>query len=562
MDHEDATSGFLRALARAETATADANWGLAASLWAEVTAANPVEGWYWSKLGQARFKLDDVAGAQAAFEQALALRDGSPAETAYRIACCQAARGEIDAALASFAQACALGYRSLAHAREDERLAALRDRPEFRELTGTIDTTTLSRDKGWRADLRYLSREIKRLAYAPYRYHPEATFDAMVEQIDRVIPGLTDLQILIEMEKLLALLGDGHAGIYPSPAQDENRQGLPVQFYLFAEGLFIVAASGKHLDLLGAEVLAIGGHELAALTAAIEPLVCRDNEIWLKHSVPHRLRETRVLHALGLIPQDDRATLLIRDADGHERSVELVSDARYTRANLQRHFFTPGEWVSLPETLSAPVPHYLKHMELAYWFESLPESRTIYAQINRVRDHPSEPLLSFTERLMAAAEAPGIDRLVLDLRWNPGGNTFLEMPLLHRLIGSRTLNRSGHLFVIIGRATFSAAQNFSTMLDRHTEAIFVGEPTGSSPTFVGETIDFPLPYSGAFANVSDLLWQSGWAMDYRPWIAPLLYAPPTFALYKENRDPAMEAIAAVREHLPGLGMRDRDNPTM
>ena len=450
----------------------------------------------------------------------------------------------------------------MAHAREDERLAALRDLPAFRALTGMIDTAALSRDEGWRADLRYLTREIKRLAYAPYRYHPEATFDAMVEIINRAIPGLADLQILIEMEKLLALLGDGHAGIYPSPAQDENRQGLPVQFYLFEEGLFIIAASGEHRDLLGAEVLAIGGHELAALTAALEPLTCRDNEIWLKHSIPHRLRETRVLHALGLIPQDDRASLQIRDAAGRERDVDLVSDARYMRANLQRHFFKPGEWVALPETLDAPVPHSLKHMELSYWFEVLSDDRTVYAQINRVRDHPSEPLLSFTERLMDAAEAPDIDRLVLDLRWNPGGNTFLEMPLLHRLIGSRKLNRNGHLFVIIGRATFSAAQNFSTMLDRHTEAIFVGEPTGSSPTFVGETIDFQLPYSGAYANVSDLLWQSGWAMDYRPWVAPLLYAPPAFALYKENRDPAMEAIAAVREHLPGLGMRDRDNPTI
>jgi hypothetical protein len=33
-------------------------------------------------------------------------------------------------------------------------------------------------------------------------------------------------------------------------------------------------------------------------------------------------------------------------------------------------------------------------------------------------------------------------------------------------------------------------------------------------------------------------------MDYRPWISPQLYAPPTFAAYKENRDPALEAVLA------------------
>jgi hypothetical protein len=113
--------------------------------------------------------------------------------------------------------------------------------------------------------------------------------------------------------------------------------------------------------------------------------------------------------------------------------------------------------------------------------------------------------------------------------------------------------------VIIGRATFSAAQNFSTLLDRHTEAIFVGEPTRSSPTFVGETIEFRLPYSQAYANASDLLWQSGWPMDYRPWLAPLLYTPPTFAAYRNNLDPAMEAIRGFREVLPGTKLSPRIN---
>lgn len=45
------------------------------------------------------------------------------------------------------------------------------------------------------------------------------------------------------------------------------------------------------------------------------------------------------------------------------------------------------------------------------------------------------------------------------------------------------INWRGALFVIIGRNTFSAAQNSATLLDRHTHAVFVGEPTGSRPSF-------------------------------------------------------------------------------
>jgi hypothetical protein len=48
-------------------------------------------------------------------------------------------------------------------------------------------------------------------------------------------------------------------------------------------------------------------------------------------------------------------------------------------------------------------------------------------------------------------------------------------------------------------------------------------------------------------SISDLYWQNSVAMDYRVWIAPQIYAPPSFELFKANRDPAMEAITAYRE---------------
>jgi hypothetical protein len=35
-------------------------------------------------------------------------------------------------------------------------------------------------------------------------------------------------------------------------------------------------------------------------------------------------------------------------------------------------------------------------------------------------------------------------------------------------------------------------------------------------------------------------------MDYRTWIGPKIYAPPTFEAYRANRDPALEAILAYK----------------
>lgn len=88
-------------------------------------------------------------------------------------------------------------------------------------------------------------------------------------------------------------------------------------------------------------------------------------------------------------------------------------------------------------------------------------------------------------------------------------------------------------------------------LGRETSAIFVGEPTGSRPNFIGETIYFELPYSKVRANAADLFWQTSWPDDYRTWIAPDIYVPPAFEAFSRNEDPAMNAILALREHFPG-----------
>jgi hypothetical protein len=251
-----------------------------------------------------------------------------------------------------------------------------------------------------------------------------------------------------------------------------------------------------------------------------------------------------------LIDDPQKVTLTVTELDGRDRTVSVATENLPPGKPRDKPSTCPPGWLFFPETLAEPLPRYLRNAVQNYWFDFLPDERTVYFQFNQVRDDPQEPFADFSRRLFGFLDDQVVDRLVIDIRWNDGGNTFLEIPFLHRLIGSR-LNRRGSLFVIIGRRTFSAAQNFATLIDRHTEAIFVGEPTGSSPTFVGETVEFELPYSHVQANVSDLLWQSSWPMDYRTWLPPTLYTPPTFATYRMNRDPAMEAILACTEHLPG-----------
>jgi hypothetical protein len=189
----------------------------------------------------------------------------------------------------------------------------------------------------------------------------------------------------------------------------------------------------------------------------------------------------------------------------------------------------------------------LRNPYSSYWFEYLSDTKVLYFQFNEVANDPNEPFDKFVDRLFVFMREHEVAKLVIDMRENHGGDTFLVRPLIHALIRDDSFRQARKLFVVIGRVTFSAAMNTVDFFERNTDAIFVGEPTGTSPNFIGEIAPVTLPYSKLEASISDLYWESGWPMDHRIWTAPLLYTPPTFAAYRENRDLALEAVFSYED---------------
>lgn len=537
---------FLEVYRQATEKTGKREWKEAAELWEQVVQRNPVRGSFWQQLAMARYHAKAYRQAIPAFEKTLELGLlGFPADSAYSIARCHAQLGENAEALKWLEKAFDMGYRRLRAAQTDAVFQPLHADERFRKLVALADTDTMSRTEGWRYDLQLLAREVKRQGYAPFRKTPREQFEAEVRRIHDAIPRLTDVQVAIEFMKLAARVGDGHTAVFGFAERPDLRPTIPVEWYYFQEGVFITAADPRHGDLLGARVLRLGDRTVEEVVRALDPLLHRDNEMTPKKMALMRMRHPALLHGLGLIPDPDRIVLTVSDRQGQARAVTLAADCAAPSRRLWDGL--PDGWKSYHQILPGPVPLYLKNQYTPYWFEHLPESNTVYFQFNRVRNDPQEPLSRFCERLFRFLDEHKVEKLVIDMRWNNGGDTTTLLPLIHGLIRAERINQRGKLFVLIGRRTYSAAQNAATYIERHTRALFAGEPTGSSPNFVGEESIFELPYSKLLANVSDLYWQSSWPDDHRTWIAPLLYVPPSFEAYRANRDLALEAVLAYRE---------------
>jgi hypothetical protein len=517
--------------ARAKSLSKD--WSAAAALWQRVVEMNPNLQRNWVQLSNALYQAREYRKAIAAYQKVAELGAGYPWDPPYNIACCYALMGEKEQALKWLERALNLGFRDLRHAQTDEDFASIRNDPKYRDLVALVDTGKMTRDEGWRFDTMFLAREIKRIHYDPFRTVSREEFDACVKRLYDEVPRLSDQQILVRLMALMKMPGDAHTNLRMAHA---GNGGLPVQFYLFTEGLFIVAAAPQHADLLGTQVLKVGETPVARVLEKLDTVISQDNAIWPKLIGPNLMRYPQVLNGLGLSPDPGKITVTVRDRNDKTWSATLTGDGG----------MPSDDWVTARKDAGVPEPLYLKNRRASYWFEYLPDSKTVYFQYNSVQNDLKDPLSGFCDRLFKFIDDNPVDRLVIDMRWNGGGNNFLNRPIVHGLIRNDKIKGRGKLFVIVGRQTFSAAMNGATDIERNTDAIFVGEPTGSRPNFVGETVRVELPYSKLQGSISDLYWQSSVAMDYRTWIAPQIYAPPSFELYRANRDPAMEAILAYR----------------
>jgi tetratricopeptide (TPR) repeat protein len=530
--------GPSTSVSRAEALARAGQWPDAARAWSDVTNANPTNGRYWRLLAEARIHVGDVEGAAGAYDRAVDLGE-APADAAYAIATLRARQPDRDATLHALQRAFDLGFRDLERVRSDEAFASVRGDARFLALAGLPPSAPASREVGWRFDLDLLAREVHRRGYDPFRLVSSSQFDAEVKDLEQRVAKISDGEVIVEMAKLLRQIGDGHTGLL-GVRRPEYAWALPLQLFLYDDGLRVTAADPKWRDLLGAKIVRMGGHPVADVMAALDPLLQRDNAMWPRAMAPYRLRSTALLHALGLVPEAERATLAIVDASGNQR--EVTVDADRSHPDIWNMLPYPEGWVGVADALAHPLPWHLRDNGAAHWLEYAEGPHLLYIQYNRVADDPQESLEAFASRVAGELASHDVRKLVLDLRQNNGGNTFLNEPLLLALLRAKGLDDRGRFFVLIGRRTFSAGLNVAAYLERHLHPIFVGEPTGGKPNSVGDEVPFTLPYSSAIVNVGDSYWESSWPQDRRSWIAPEIFVPPAFEAYRSGRDPAMDAV--------------------
>jgi tetratricopeptide (TPR) repeat protein len=132
--------------------------------------------------------------------------------------------------------------------------------------------------------------------------------------------------------------------------------------------------------------------------------------------------------------------------------------------------------------------------------------------------------------------------MVIDLRENGGGNGALNRYPVQQIIRRPWLDRPDKLYVIIGRMTFSAAQQFTNLLEAWTQCALVGEPTGQRPSQYGDHRPLHLKALGVTVQIASVFHQAPNEFDARSFVPPRIYTPLDSRSYAQGIDPAMTAI--------------------
>jgi hypothetical protein len=394
----------------------------------------------------------------------------------------------------------------------------------------------------WREDLAFLRKEMPARHANLFHDMTSAQFDSALNSIDTRLPTLARHQVIVELQKLVAMIGDGHSNVGPWRDSVIAFHTLPIALYWFEEGMIVRAADSAHTNLLGARVVAINGMPIDSAVARIRPLISRDNEMGVRAYTTFLLVMPEVLQATGIAP-DMRRIPLTLESNGQRRTLTLFplpsSLFPLLTGDADRSWIKRTGWIDARD--KAPTPLWLSDPLNFYWYKYLPEGRALYLQINTIQQKSTDSLSAFMTRAIAAADSAGADKFVLDLRLNGGGNGDFNKRIMLPLIKSK-YDVSGHLYLLTGRRTWSAAQMLVTELQKYTTAIFVGEPTASRGNAYGDSYRIVMPNSRVTVRVSTLWWQYLDPRDKRSMIEPQIKAPLTFSDYIVGRDPGLIAV--------------------
>jgi hypothetical protein len=341
--------------------------------------------------------------------------------------------------------------------------------------------------------------------------------EAEVAQLRARAPRMFWPEYVAGLARVLKLVGDAETTLVLPESGPGFDTRLPVEIDAFGDGWFVTHSAEP--DAIGARVLAIEGKPIDEASAALAECWPHENGMWVKRAAPELLRRPGFLVGCGIARDAETVALAVELSDGLERAIATRPSAGAVRR------------ISRGIVPAAQTP--------ACSAAALPGTAVLYA--NFTGCDTDARVAGLAQQLVAVRR---YERLVLDVRSRVDSRVLLD-PLLDA-IERAGMNRAAALFALIGRETSATSMRLATQLERRTQALFVGEPTGSAPNHYGAARELTLPHSQLRVFVATTRFEDSDPADTRFTLEPDIPAWQKLEDWRAGRDAALEAALRYR----------------
>jgi Peptidase family S41 len=373
----------------------------------------------------------------------------------------------------------------------------------------------------WHEDLQFLARELPKRHANAFHFISRERFETEVSELDHKLDHLNSDEIYVGMDRIANLIGDGHTYIRV-PADNAK---FPIELRQFGDDYRLMATASGNENALGARVIEIQDAPIVRAHDLLLPLTPSDETPVLRNSRVLDFLTTGIfLHGIGIIPERNMARYTLVDDNGKEFTVDVraVAPADSPKLNWTFAFKQP--------------PLFRQRPEENFWYTYLPDSHTVYCSFRGYKE-----LGQHSKGLFDLINQQHPNKLVIDMRLNGGGDYDEGLKyLVHPIRDLPSINHKGHLFVLVGPNTFSAAMSNAAHFRYQTNAILVGQQIGEKPNSYQEAREMKLPNSHWTVRYSVKFYKFVEAGENI--IRPDKEIVPSWEDYRAGRDPVLQWV--------------------
>ncbi|MBI9067603.1 MAG: hypothetical protein JEZ09_09950 [Salinivirgaceae bacterium] len=420
----------------------------------------------------------------------------------------------------------------------------------------TLSCNTIAQDRQftkeqWIEDLEFAVKNLK--SNHPHIYY-KVTEHAFNEEVsiakNSIATSKNDLEAFYAIKKVVAMIQDGHTQLFDRGSLGIESLRYPFRADQFSDGVFITVIDKQYERFLGAKILQIDGKSINEVLKKISQYVNIDNDFGKIRPNTQSLTFAKTLFGLGITNSDKNINIDLITREGDKEILQLKSredKSPILWSNRINQAPTKGAFVNASTLLNKKTPLHIQLQEdstvLFYWFEHLKEEKAIYFQYNQVwatQPNADETWKQFTKRIWQYIDEHDIEKLIIDVRYNDGGNGRTMIPFINEIIKRERFCNKKNLFVLSGNRTYSASVIFMTELAVHTNAIFIGTPPSSPFNFFSDmNIVGNLPNSNAGLGIASRQIDNAWS-NQTVYFAPDIPAPMSSLDYFSGNDPALD----------------------